>query len=145
MLVLVAVAHRQLVMVAFDRAHAEALGYRAVVLDVLLNVAVAATVVVAARAVGTVLMVAFVVTPAASARLLGRSVPATMAIAVVLAGVLGWVGLSASFEASVNQGLRLASGATVVAAFTLGFCLIGAGTHLARRVGARRGVVEATP
>ena len=142
-LVLVAVAHRQLVMVAFDRAHAEALGYRVVVLDVLLNVAVAATVVVAVRAVGTVLMVAFVVTPAASARLLGRSTAATMAIAVLLASLLGWIGLSASFEASVNRGVRLASGASVVAAFTVGFCLMGAGCHLARWIGSRRGVTEA--
>ena len=144
-LVLVAVAHRQLVLVAFDRAQAEALGYRVVVLDLLLNAAVAATVVVAVRAVGTVLMVAFVVTPAASARLLGRSVAATMAIAVALAGVLGWVGLSASFEASVNRGLRLASGATVVAAFTVGFCLIGMGTHLARRIAARPSQAQAAP
>ena len=142
-LVVVALGHRQLVMVAFDRAHAETLGYRVIVLDLLLNAAVACMVVVAVRAVGTVLMVAFVVTPAASARLLGRSVAATMAIAVVLAGVLGWVGLSASFEASVNRGVRLASGATVVAAYTAGFCLIGAGSHLARRIGARRHLVEA--
>ncbi len=144
-LVLVAVAHKQLVLAAFDRAQAEALGYRVVVLDLLLNAAVAATVVVAVRAVGTVLMVAFVVTPAASARLLGRSVTATMALAVALAGVLGWVGLSASFEASVNHGVRLASGATVVAAFTVGFCLIGTGVHLARRIGARRGPAQAAP
>ena len=144
-LVLVAVAHTQLVMVAFDRAHAEALGWRVFVLDLLLNAAVACTVVVAVRAVGTVLMVAFVVTPAAAARLLGRSVVATMAIAAGLACVLGWVGLSASFEASVNRGMRLASGATVVAAFTIGFCLIGAGSHLARRLGGRRRPAGAGP
>ena len=144
-LVIVALAHRQLVIVAFDRAHAETLGYRVIVLDLLLNAAVACMVVVAVRAVGTVLMVAFVVTPAASARLLGRSVVSTMAIAVVLAGLLGWVGLSASFDASVNRGLRLASGATVVAAYTVGFCLIGAGRHLARRLGSRRHLVEVAP
>lgn len=144
-LAVVAVAHQQLVLVAFDRAHAEALGYRVVLYDLLLNAAVACTVVVAVRAVGTVLVVAFVVTPAASARLLGRSTGATMAVAVGLAGVLGWFGLSASFEASVNRGVRLASGASVVLAFTVGFCVIGAGSHVARRLASRRGGAEAAP
>jgi len=140
-LVLIVVAHRQLVLIAFDRAHAEALGMRVVVLDLLLNAAVACTVVIAVRAVGTVLVVAFVVTPAAAARFLGRSVGTMMVIAAVLAGGLGWIGLSVSFEASVHRGVRLASGATVVIAFTVGFCLVGAISHLTRRLGAR-GVTE---
>jgi manganese/iron transport system permease protein len=136
-LALLACFHKQLVLLAFDRPHAEALGYRVALLDLVLNVTVALTVVVAVRAVGTVLVVAFVVTPAAAARLLGRSVGATMAIAVALATLLGWIGLSASFEASVHHGVRLAAGATVVVAFTAGFCLIGTGRWLVQRRGLR--------
>lgn len=143
-LVVVAVFHRQFVLLAFDRAQAEALGFRVALLDLLLNAVVAASVVVAVRAVGTVLVVAFVVTPAASARLLGRSVGATIAIAVALASLLGWIGLGASFEASVHHGVRLAAGATVVVAFSLGFCVIGAVTWLAR-IGSRRGAVREVP
>ncbi|HEX8771863.1 MAG TPA: metal ABC transporter permease [Acidimicrobiales bacterium] len=119
-----ALLHKELVMRAFDADHAQALGYRLPVLDLVLNLVVALVVVVAVRAVGTVLVVAFIVTPAAAARLVARSVPATMAVAAVLAGVFGWIGLSASYEASVHHGVRLASGASVVAAFTVGFLLV---------------------
>jgi len=136
-LALLAVSHKQLVLVAFDRAQAQALGYRVALIDLLLNAAVACNVVVAVRAVGTVLVVAFIVTPAAAARLLGRSIGATMAMAVVMACVLGWLGLSASFEASA-RGVRLASGATIVVTFTVGFCVVGAVSHLARGIGSRR-------
>jgi manganese/iron transport system permease protein len=94
---------------------------------------------VAVRAIGTVLVVTFVVTPAATGRLLTRSIPAAMAAAVAVAGLLGWVGLSASFEASIHHGVRLAAGATVVIAYTLGFAVAG----VARLVFARR--VRLTP
>lgn len=141
-LLLVAVTHRQLVLAAFDRVHAEALGYRVAWLDLVLNVAVACTVVVAVRAVGTVLVVAFVVTPAAAARLLRRSVGTTMVVAVVFACVLGWIGLSASFEASINQNVRLAAGSTVVAAFTVGFCVLGTVMYSIRRVVGRTMVTQ---
>lgn len=140
-LALIAALHSRLVALAFDRRHAEALGYPVALLDLLLNVAVACTVVVAVRAVGTVLVVAFVVTPAATARLLGRSIGATMLIAVALATALGWLGLSASYEASIHHGVRLAAGATVVIAFTIGFCVMGAAAYLANRATAR-GVVS---
>jgi manganese/iron transport system permease protein len=116
--------HKELVMRAFDPDHAQALGYRLPALDLVLNLVVALVVVVAVRAVGTVLIVAFIVTPAAAARLVARSVPATMAVAAGLACVFAWIGLSASFEASVHHGVRLASGASVVASFTVGFLLV---------------------
>ena len=112
---------------------AAALGLPVAVLDAVLYAVTAATVVVAVRAIGTVLVVAFVVTPAATARLLTRSIPATMAVAVVVAGLLGWIGLSASYEASVRHDVRLASGATVVVAYTAGFALVAAGRWALRR------------
>jgi manganese/iron transport system permease protein len=93
----------------------------------------AATVVVAVRAIGTVLVVAFVITPAATGRLLTRSIPGAMATAAGVAVVLGWIGLSASYEASLNHDVRLAAGATVVIAYTLGFAAAGAARLLFRR------------
>src|SRR5882757_8735145 len=98
-LVVLALLHKELVLLALDRTQAAALGLPVVALDAALYAVTAATVVVAVRAIGTVLVVAFVVTPAATGRLLTRSIPAAMAAAVAVAGVLGWVGLSASFEA----------------------------------------------
>ncbi len=141
----VAALHKELVLAALDRTQAAALGYRVGLLDVAMNVAVALTVVVAVRAVGTVLVVAFVVTPAATARLLTWSIPGAMAVAASLAVVLAWVGLSASFEASVHHGVRLAAGATVVIAFTAGFCLLGLGSLAVRRLRHRSGSLRPGP
>jgi manganese/iron transport system permease protein len=122
----VAALHKELVFLAFDRAGAESLGYRTGRLDLVLNIVVALVVVAAVRALGTVLVVAFLVTPAAGARLVCRSVGSMMVVAVVVALVCGWVGLGLSYEASVHHGVRLASGATVVLTLTAGFALLGA-------------------
>ncbi|WJY68656.1 metal ABC transporter permease [Corynebacterium auris] len=83
------------VAVAFDRTAARAAGIKVGRQDALLNAAVAATVVAGASAVGVLLVVGFVVIPAAAARLV---TPSTEAMAVmastfgVSAGVAGmWV------------------------------------------------------
>lgn len=132
----VAVLHKELVLLAFDRAGAAALGYRTAWLDLVLNVVVALVVVAAVRALGTVLVVAFLVTPAATARLVCRNVVSMMAVAVAIALVAGWLGLAVSYEASVHHGVRLASGATIVivmtAAFALVFAIAAARSALAR-------------
>ena len=122
----VAALHKELVLLAFDPGGAASLGYRTGWLDLALNLVVALVVVAAVRALGTVLVVAFLVTPAAAARLVCRRVMSMMAVAVVLALVCGWVGLALSYEASVHHGVRLASGATVVLTLTAGFVLLGA-------------------
>ncbi|HEV7861079.1 MAG TPA: metal ABC transporter permease [Acidimicrobiia bacterium] len=136
-LVVLALVHKELVLLALDRTQAAALGLPVVALDAVLYSVTAATVVVAVRAIGTVLVVAFVVTPAATARLLTKSIPAAMAVAAGVAGVLGWIGLSASYEASIHHGVRLAAGATVVIAYTIGFAVAGAGRLLVARRAAR--------
>jgi len=132
-LVVLAMLHKELVLLALDRTQAAAVGLPVRLLDAVLYAVTAATVVVAVRAVGTVLVVAFVVTPAATGRLLARSIPGAMAAAAGVATVLGWIGLSASYEASLNHDVRLAAGATVVIAYTLGFAVAGAARLLIRR------------
>ena len=129
--------HKELVLLAFDPGAASSLGYRTGWLDLALNVVVALVVVAEVRALGTVLVVAFLVTPAAAARLVCRRVVSMMAVAVVLALVCGWVGLALSYEASVHHGVRLASGATVVLTLTAGFAVLGA-AGAARSALARR-------
>lgn len=137
--------HKELVLVAFDEQAARALGYRPAVLEVVLNVVVALVVVAAIRSVGTVLVVAFLLTPAAAARSVTRSVPGAMVVAVAFSAVCGWLGLVLSFELSVDHGLDLASGATVVVVMTTGFLvavLAGAGRRLLDR---RRAAAAAAP
>ncbi len=134
-LLVLALLHKELVLLALDRTQAAALGLPVIVLDAVLYAVTAATVVVAVRAIGTVLVVAFVVTPAATARLFTRSIPGAMAAAAAVAAVLGWIGLSASYEASLQHDVRLAAGATVVVTYTAGFALAAAGRSLLDRRG----------
>ncbi|HST64532.1 MAG TPA: metal ABC transporter permease, partial [Mycobacteriales bacterium] len=105
---------KELLLRAFDPAGAEARGYRVLVLDLVLNLAVALVVVAAVRAVGTVLVIALLVVPGAAGRLLSDRLAGVTLAAIGIAALAGWLGLVASWQASVSHGLRLASGATVV-------------------------------
>jgi manganese/iron transport system permease protein len=98
-----------------------------------MNAAIALTVVAAVRAVGSVLVIAFVVTPAAAARLVTRSVAMAAVVGAALAVGVGWLALSISYEASVYHDVRLAAGATVVVAFEVAFAAIAVVVAVRRR------------
>jgi manganese/iron transport system permease protein len=117
---------KELVFRAFDPAGAEARGYRVLVLDLVLNLAVALVVVAAVRAVGTVLVIALLVVPGAAGRLLSDRLAGILLAAVGIAALAGWLGLVASWQASVTHGIRLASGATVVLALVALYALAAA-------------------
>jgi manganese/iron transport system permease protein len=106
--------HKELVLRAFDPEAAAAMGYRTRVLDLVLNLLIALVVVAAVEAVGTVLVIALIVVPAAAARLLTDRVAAMTVLACLLGAAGGWLGLAVSFEVSVDHDLRLAAGATIV-------------------------------
>jgi manganese/iron transport system permease protein len=128
---------KELLLRAFDPAGAEARGYRVLVLDLVLNLAVALVVVAAVRAVGTVLVIALLVVPGAAGRLLSDRLAGITLAAIGTAALAGWLGLVASWQASVNHGLRLASGATVVLVLVALYGLaagIAAGTAALRRI-----------
>jgi manganese/iron transport system permease protein len=118
-LLLLGLLGKELLFRAFDPAGAEARGYRVLALDLVLNLVVALVVVAAVRAVGTVLVIALLVVPGAAGRLLSNRLAGITLIAVGTALLAGWLGLVASWQASVNHGLRLASGATVVLVLVL--------------------------
>ncbi len=99
---------RDLTLVAFDPVHAHALGLSPRRVRWVLLVALAITVVVALQAVGVVLVVAMVITPGATARLLTDRLPRMLVVAPVIGLVSAVIGLQASFH------LDAASGAMVV-------------------------------
>ncbi|WP_405088371.1 metal ABC transporter permease [Microbispora sp. NBC_01389] len=111
---LLAVLRRPLLLRAFDPVGARAAGIRVGLLDLVVNVAVALVVVAAVKAVGTILVIALLVVPAATARALSDRLVIIVPLAALLGAAAGWLGLVASYEASIGYGLRLASGATVV-------------------------------
>jgi manganese/iron transport system permease protein len=131
-LVVLVLLHKEFVLRAFDAEASRAMGYALTRLDLVLNLVITLTVVVAVRAVGTVLVVAFVVTPAATARLVTRRIGPMFAVAAGFAALGGWLGLAISYEGSVRHGWRLASGATVVIVFTVGFVIVAGGRALVR-------------
>jgi len=124
---------KELVLRAFDPVGASALGYRPVLLDLLLNVAIALVVVAAVKAVGTVLVIALLVTPAATARLMCSRVGPMLWVSCLLSLLCGWAGLVLSYDLSLHHGLRIASGATVVVVLTAAFLVVAAGTGAVRR------------
>jgi manganese/iron transport system permease protein len=128
---------KELVLRAFDPDGAAAMGYRTAALDLALNLLIALVVVAAVKAVGTVLVVALIIVPAAAARLLADRVATTAVLAAALGALGGWLGLAASYEVSVDHGIRLAAGATVVVVLVAGFALAAAVAPL-RRVLVRR-------
>jgi manganese/iron transport system permease protein len=136
---------KELVLRAFDPDGAAAMGYRTAALDLVLNLLIALVVVAAVKAVGTVLVVALIIVPAAAARLLADRVATTAALAAALGALGGWLGLAASYEVSVDHGVRLAAGATIVVVLVALFALAAAAAPLRRRVRRGPGNPEGVP
>jgi manganese/iron transport system permease protein len=109
--------HKELVLGAFDRPGLQALGYPAVALDLVLLLAVEAVVVTSVPAVGTIMSVALITAPAATARLWSHRLGTTMAIATVLGAASGAVGLL------VSQRWDIAAGAAIVLVAAAGFAV----------------------
>lgn len=110
-----AVLHRPLVLSAFDRTTAGPLGARPALAEFAVLAVLALTVVAAVEAVGSLLVVALVIGPAAAALRLAHRLPVAMAAAVALGITAGVTGLWASYH------LELAAGASVALANVLVF------------------------
>lgn len=103
LLVLTALS-KELVLGAFDRDGLVAAGYPALRLDVAVLLLIELTIVTSVPAVGTILAVALVVAPAATARLWCERVGTMTALSMVLGVVSGVVGLAVSVQANVAAG-----------------------------------------
>jgi ABC-type Mn2+/Zn2+ transport system permease subunit len=119
-----ALTARALVFRSFDPEGAAAAGFRVAWLDLWLNVLLALVVVAAVRAVGTILVVALLIVPAAAARMVsGRlAVMAGVGSALVLAS--GYLGLLVSWTASLRYGVALTSASAVVLVLVLCYLLL---------------------
>src|SRR3569833_1972261 len=109
-----ALLRRPLLARTFDPQGAQAAGHRIGLLDLATNAIVALVVVASVRAVGTVLVLALLIVPAAAARAVSDRRVVIVPVAALLGAGAGWAGLAISYDASVHHGVRLASGGTVV-------------------------------
>jgi len=104
----VALLHRELLAVGFDRASARALGARPLLADLALLALIAAATLIAVRGLGNLLVVAVLVAPAATARLLSGRLTTMMALAVAVAAACSVGGLYLSYYASTAGGASVA-------------------------------------
>lgn len=109
--------YKELLVLSFDPILAATLRLPVKILDFTLMIMIAVTVVVALQTVGVALMVAMLVTPAATAYLLTHRLPVMMFLAAGIASISGVIGLYLSFY------LSIASGAAVVLTCTAIFLM----------------------
>ncbi|HEY4332040.1 MAG TPA: metal ABC transporter permease [Ilumatobacteraceae bacterium] len=111
-----ALVHKEIMLGAFDRTGASALGYRTWVLDGIVLVAVTVVMSAAVPAVGTLLAVALLTVPAMAARVWTDRIGPTFAIAAGIGALSGVVGLSAAAIWSIAAGgaIALTTGACFV-------------------------------
>jgi len=107
--------YKEFLVISFDMTLAQTLRLPTTFLSYLLLILIAVTIVVALQVVGLALMMAMLVTPAASASLLTRRLPPMMAVSAFIGAVSGIVGVYASYY------LNVASGPAVVLVATLIF------------------------
>lgn len=131
-LVVLLLKRRDLTLYAFDPTHAQALGLSPRRLGALLLVLLAVTIVVALQAVGVVLVVAMLIIPGATARLLSDRFGTMLVLAPALSVACAVLGIYASYYLDTASGpmIVLAQGL----AFTLAYLLApGSGVLRAHR------------
>lgn len=90
--------HKELVAVTLDREMARAVGLRVFWLDIVLYVLVTLAVVISVQTIGNILVLALLVTPAATARLLTDRLGVMMLLAPLIGGLSALVGLYVSWS-----------------------------------------------
>ncbi len=107
--------HWRLLAVAFDRTTARSLGVSPTVAEIAVLIVLAAAVLVAAQGLGTLLAVAALVGPAATARILTHRIGAMMIASTLLGLAAGVAGILLSYH------LGLAAGAAIAACIVVAY------------------------
>ena len=136
LLLIVWVLWKELLFATFDPLGAGAAGLPVRRLDDLLLILIAVTIVVSLQAVGIVLVVAMITTPAATAQLLVKRFGQMIALAALIGVTSSLVGLYVSYA------LDIASGASIVLTETFAFLVALLITSVRTRVRANRAVAQ---
>jgi len=115
----VVLLYKEFTLLAFDPTLAVVLRLPSTLLRNLLFILIAITIVVALQTVGIALMLAMLVTPAATAQLLTRRLPTMMCVAALIGALANVTGLYLSYYVNVASGPAMVLVAT--AAFGLAF------------------------
>ncbi|MFM9166108.1 MAG: metal ABC transporter permease [Candidatus Limnocylindrus sp.] len=136
LLLIVWVLWKELLFATFDPLGAGAAGLPVRRLDDLLLILIAVTIVVSLQAVGIVLVVAMITTPAATAQLLVKRFGQMIALAALIGVTASIAGLYVSYA------LDIASGASIVLTETIAFIVALFITSIRKRVRADRAVAQ---
>jgi manganese/iron transport system permease protein len=120
-LLLVAAFYKEFLVISFDPVLAAILRIPDQFFRYLLLVMLAVTVVIALQTVGVGLMVAMLITPAATASLLTRRLPVMMAVSAIIGALSAVVGLYLSYYVSVASGAAIVLVCTALFLVTLFF------------------------
>ncbi len=113
-LIVILVFYKEFLVISFDPLLAVTLRLPVRLLENVLLVLIALSIVVSLQTVGVALMVAMLVTPAAAAYLLTRRLPLMMVLAAIFACFSGVVGLYGSYYLGVASGAAIALTSTLV-------------------------------
>jgi len=122
-LLLVALFYKEYQITTFDPALSRALGFSTVFFNYLLMTQVSATAIGAFRAVGVLLVLAFITGPALTARLLTHQLKTMLLLAVGFGALASLLGVALSRHLLSVQGIALSTGGIVVCMIALIFAL----------------------
>jgi manganese/iron transport system permease protein len=142
-LLILVLFYRELLIVSFDRMAAEAMGIKVFWIDLVLLLTISLTIVISLKAVGNILVVAMLVTPAAAARLLTDRLPVMLGLSAAIGTMSGIAGLVLSYHANVAAGGTIVLVATGV--FGLVWLLAPSHGLIARILARRRAMAQAEP
>jgi manganese/iron transport system permease protein len=120
--------NKEFSLVAFDREMADAMRYPVFLLDLLLLGLITLAIVVSLRAIGNILVLAMLVTPAATARLVTNRLLTMQLLSAAIGAAAGVIGLYISFWWNVASG-----GAVVLTATTIFFAVFALEHVVSRR------------
>lgn len=127
--VIIALLYKEFLIISFDLSMAHSLRLPVEILRLTLLILLAVTIVVSLQAVGIALMLALLITPAATARLLVKRLHHMIAIACLIGIVSGVMGFYASYYLDIPSGacivLTLSALFGTVFALKSGFSLLG--------------------
>lgn len=111
---LLVIFRREITLISFDRVFARSTGLNLWRFDQLFLVLLAMTIVISLQTVGNVLVLAMLVTPAATARMLTDSLKRMIALSSTIGAANGLIGLYISFYYGVPSGAAVVLTSTVV-------------------------------
>ncbi|MDO4909666.1 MAG: anchored repeat-type ABC transporter permease subunit [Corynebacterium sp.] len=118
-LAIVKIFHQPLITVGLDRESAKAAGIPTLIVDLILYITVALTIVTAVRTVGNILVIALLITPAATARLLTRRMLPMMILSAAIGATSSLIGVYLAWSTNIPVGAAIVVTVTVIFLFSL--------------------------